>query len=830
MSNSMANTTSSTSTWGRGLSETSGSSQTLTTGESIARSLGRSAIRTIGSSLTQSVGQAVTSGIALAEGVFKGRSLGINFGANFARSSTVTASVGKNDGITQTHVNYNVKHALELLENQMKRYDKSTAMGMWDFAAYVIGENQNVVSNVAHSYLGLTQGEESYMSSDAVNLWRGDVAENEASDYIYEYLKELRHPVFGLNPDYLDLAEMKMDESTGDEQLEKDDFYNGDLQSMYCYPTVVTATTPLSGKELAYSLNFPQKSLAGLPVIQCARFGRNVNLSGGEELPEDSIKIGNIFHMDNMENNSVSLSLNSLASHTFITGSTGAGKSNTIYQILNNASKEGVKFLVVEPTKGEYKNIFGNSPDVEVYGTNPYHSKLLRLNPFSFPMDIHVLEHIDRLTEIFNVCWPMYAAMPAVLKRAIEKSYEDCGWNLQKSSNPYGTDLYPCFADVTRNVRTIIDSSDYDTENKGAYKGSLVTRLSSLSTGLNEMIFTNDEIPNAKLFDSNAIVDLSRVGSSETKSLLMGMIVLKLQEYRMSQGLMNADLNHITVLEEAHNLLKRTSTEQPVEGGNLLGKSVEMISNAIAEMRTYGEGFIIADQAPGLLDMAAIRNTNTKIILRLPDLSDRELVGKAANLNEAQITELAKLPRGIAAIYQNEWIEAVLCKVDKHESDSGVFNYEPEPNQDDIVDNSTRFEIAELLSEGNKLKKEQILRDIKPKLDKLDIDASAEVAIMKILENPPKEPRMSRLGEVMSVLFPEVKDEVRIAYSDADESKEWTESAQNALNMCLADTPEGMRLGEQARRDIIQSIITYYVWIVQRDQAAVEKWYVEGGL
>ena len=66
--------------------------------------------------------------------------------------------------------------------------------------------------------------------------------------------------------------------------------------------------------------------------------------------------------------------------------------------------------------------------------------------------------------------------------------------------------------------------------------------------------------------------------------------------------------------------------------------------------------------------------------------------------------------------------------------------------------------------------------------------------------------------------------------SDATEMKDWTESAQNALNMCLANTSEGSRLGEQARRDIIQSIITYYVWIVQKDQASVEKWYVEGGL
>ena len=73
-------------------------------------------------------------------------------------------------------------------------------------------------------------------------------------------------------------------------------------------------------------------------------------------------------------------------------------------------------------------------------------------------------------------------------------------------------------------------------------------------------------------------------------------------------------------------------------------------------MRTYGEGFIIADQAPGLLDMAVIRNTNTKIIMRLPDESDRQLVGKAAGLNDDQIVELAKLDTGVAAVYQNHWL------------------------------------------------------------------------------------------------------------------------------------------------------------------------------
>src|SRR5699024_5032428 len=115
----------------------------------------------------------------------------------------------------------------------------------------------------------------------------------------------------------------------------------------------------------------------------------------------------------------------------------------------------------------------------------------------------------------------------------------------------------------------------------------------SLTNGLNGRIFTVDEIDNEKLFEENTIIDLSRVGSSETKSMIMGILVMRLQERRMAQGGINLPLRHVTILEEAHNLLKKTSTEQSVEGANLAGKSVEMISNAIAEMRTYGEGFII---------------------------------------------------------------------------------------------------------------------------------------------------------------------------------------------------------------------------------------------
>lgn len=672
-----------TITHGKNIAETAG--KTLT--NAVTSSIGQSIGKTVGRSVANTLGKAVTNSVTTAAGLYKGVSLGTNFGANFARSSNVSATVGKNEGIHQTFTNYSIKHTLEILEEQMKRLEQSTALGMWDFAAYVMSEDLNVASNVAHSYLALTQGETSYMSQTAVNVWRGDMgAESDDAREICSYLRELRHPIFGLSPVLTTL----------------DSGYN-------VYPAIVTAATSLSGKELAYSLNFPQKSLAGFPVLECAEFGRNV-ISYSPVSTQDGIDLGFIFHMNREEPVRVKLAKNSLTAHTFITGSTGSGKSNTVYQLLKKAAGQGVKYLVVEPAKGEYKEIFGMEDGVSVYGTNPYLSPMLRLNPFSFPEGIHIFEHLDRLVEIFNVCWPMYAAMPAVLKRAIEKSYTDCGWNLMRSVNQYGEALYPTFQDVARNIKEIIDTSEYDTENKGAYKGSLLARLQSLSTGINGTIFVADEIEPAKLFDENVIIDLSRVGSSETKSLIMGMLILKLQEYRMTRAVgMNSSLKHITVLEEAHNILRQTSSDQSPDSANLMGKSVEMLTNAIAEMRTYGEGFVIVDQAPGLLDKAVIRNTNTKIIMRLPDQADRELVGRAANLNDDQITELAKLPCGVAAIYQNEWVQPVLCKVGLYDENAEPYQYQPDhdvfldKNEEELSDSLLNCIMnKELFRKGNR--------------------------------------------------------------------------------------------------------------------------------
>lgn len=573
--------------------------------------------------------------------------VGTNFGVSFQRSSSVSITLGKNESVSQTYTNFGVQHTLELIEAQLKRIEESFALGMWEFAAYIVSDSPVVAKNVAHMYLALTQGEQSYLTNATINFWDGD-RNTTAARTILKSVQKLQHPVFGLK-----------------NSLDED---------WMMYPTLVTPTTPLSGKELARALNFPRKSVSGIPVLSAVAFGREPH-----SLTENilDIEIGSGYHMRKKnESQRIFLSKEELTKHTFITGSTGSGKSNTIYKLLEKLEEQKVNYLVIEPAKGEYKDIVGKKGQVTIYVTNPNIKDypLLRLNPFRFNSETHILEHLDRLIEIFNVCWPMYAAMPAILKDAVERAYVNSGWDLERSKNRYSSELFPTFTDVFREIRHVLQESDYSDDNKGDYTGSLVTRLKSLTNGINGLIFSVDDVKDEALFDRNVIIDLSRIGSSETKSLVMGVIVLKLHEYRMEQrrniSTKNESLKHVTILEEAHHLLKRTSTEQISEGANLMGKSVEMLSNSIAEMRTYGEGFIIADQAPGLLDRSVIRNTNTKIILRLPDLEDRILVGKASGLSDNQIEEVARLEKGVAVVSQSDWLEPVLCKIDEYKKNN----------------------------------------------------------------------------------------------------------------------------------------------------------------
>ena len=660
----------------------------------------------MGATPTYTEGKTRTKGSSYTENSSK--TYGESKGETNTNTKTDTETIGNSSGssqaITLNTENKIVSNLLDRIDTQLERIKEFETFGMWECAAYFISEEPPVAEIAAATYKSIIQGKNSGVEVSSINTWN----ENNAKEII-KYVNNFEHPSFKYNNDVL-----------------------------------VKATSLISSKELGVQMGLPKKSVVGLPVVEHNLFGQEIityNENGNNNT--DNIKIGKVFNMGKTTEKIIKLNKESLAMHTFITGSTGSGKSNAIYEMLDQLDIVGIKFMIIEPAKGEYKNVFGNKNNVTVLGTNPNYSELLRINPFKFPKFIHVLEHVDRLIEIFNVCWPMYAAMPAVLKDAVLSAYEDCGWDLVESVNRISDELFPTFADLERELWTVIENSAYSDELKGNYIGSLVTRIKSLTNGLNGQIFASDEIDNKILFDANVIIDLSRIGSLETKSLIMGILVMRLNEYRISGATeMNSKLKHVTVLEEAHNILKRVSTEQNLESSNVSGKSVEMLSNAIAEMRTYGEGFIIADQSPNAVDVSAIRNTNTKIIMRLPDEVDRRLAGKAAALKDEQLDEIAKLPKGVAVVYQNDWIEPVLCKINKFEGKEEKYNYIRE-HEEKIDEYKLKQELLKLLL------KTKVNREISADIEYIDrtltkskLSTMQKIEILELLDEYRKTNRL----------------------------------------------------------------------------------------
>lgn len=666
--------------------------------------LGGAVIQAFSGSISEGSSASDTTGSSTSEG--RSESTSISGTSNSSVSTTITdarsdtKTQGTSRQVTMEFNDKSIEQLLTCVDRQLERVDQARTYGGWTASAYFISDSVASSEALSSMYLGLTRGQGSSQEEFALTTWRGA-----ARSRILDWLGQLTHPVLHrptlLGPD----------------------------------GHVTTPATLLSGREIALQLSLPRHSTSTISVVETRSFGRRVQRvdprAGGASVGA-TLQLGRVRHLWENLSQVIRLDRDELSRHAFICGSTGSGKSNVVYSLLKQLHDQGVPFLVIEPAKGEYKHVLGHWPGVRVLGTNPQQAEVLRLNPFSFPDGIHVLEHVDRMIEIFSVCWPMYAAMPAVLKDAILRAYVQCGWDLVASTNEVFPRLFPCFADLLEALEQVINASDYSAEAKSNYLGALGTRVKSLCNGLNGQILGVDALTDAALFDQPVVIDLSRLGSVETRSLIMGMLVMRLGEYRMAVGGMNLPFRHLTVLEEAHNILPG-KTSAGVEGAGVAGKSVEMLSNAIAEMRTYGQGFVIADQSPNAVDISAIRNTNIKIVLRLPEDDDRRLIGGAIGLDEGQVAEVARLPRGVAVVHQNDWLEPVLCQFDRFEGEERT--YSPSAGKVACLDVRTwrSHAVGLLLRPRLKVAARVNIRFIKDGLDQVMLPSRVRALFMQVM-------------------------------------------------------------------------------------------------
>ena len=125
----------------------------------------------------------------------------------------------------------------------------------------------------------------------------------------------------------------------------------------------------------------------------------------------------------------------------------------------------------------------------------------------------------------------------------------------------------------------------------------------------------------------------------------------------------------------------------------------------------------------------------------MPEYSDRVLVGKSAGMTEEQVDELSKLESGVAAVYQNNWLEPVLCKVDHYKLKDELFSYEPKGECVSVK--KYRSELIKLLLKGRV--QEEVVVDIElleREVEYIDLSTQSKMQLYSIIEEYKKNNRL----------------------------------------------------------------------------------------
>ena len=547
-----------------------------------------------------------------------------------------TISGGAQGNLSAQRQDFSSKNYFENLEVLEQILKVGTARGMWRVNGYYASDNQADAKRLGNIIKASFSGENSKPEPFRV--------------IEYKHIKDV------ISNTYLmaDLVEKPELHPLG--RWRRHGLQNAITLYIYKFQTI------LNSNQLATICQLPTKEFPGYYIDEYVEFDVSNRV---RKTIKDPVPIGDICvagRRDNIiSNNTYMLEKNDFTRHALIIGITGGGKTNTSKSILNtlwNTDKtaDRVPFMVIESAKREYwelRNLKGfEELLVFTLGAEASATSVkYRINPFETTPQISLQTHIDYLLSTFKAAFDLYPPMPYILEKAVYEIYTDRGWDIVENTNRYGLTEYPTLTDLYNKIDVIVDNMGYHQEVQSNVKAALQARVYSLMIGgKGAMLNTPKSVPIEELLNRPVVMELEDLGDDETKSFVIGILLVQLYEYRKSQMTKGSKkLSHILMVEEAHRLLKNVS--EGGEGGNTRAKSVEFFCNLLAEIRTFGQGILIADQIPTKLAPDTIKNTNLKIVHRTVALEDRETIGRAMNMSPEQIEYLSSLRRGYAAVY-----------------------------------------------------------------------------------------------------------------------------------------------------------------------------------
>lgn len=364
--------------------------------------------------------------------------------------------------------------------------------------------------------------------------------------------------------------------------------------------------------------------------------------------------------------------LKHLTRHSLITGFTGAGKTNTVLYLLDQLWRQHkIPFLVVEAAKKEYRGLL-QQPGFEkllVFTLGDESTSPFRLNPFELLPGVRLEAHLGRLQACFDAALPQFGVLPSIVAESMELVYRDKGWQLIDRGGAFPERLFPTMRDMFAKVIQVAESRGYAGETHQNIRAAVAGRIGSLLRGSRGRMFDcQRSLPPDLLMTRPVILELNDLNQDD-KALTMMFLLTLLREYRELHRAKT--LQHVTVIEEAHNVMENVQSVGASEiAADTRAKAVEAFSSMLSEVRAYGEGLIISDQSPDKLAPDAVRNTNLQIAHQLRHRVDRQAIAAAMIMTEAQQEFLGKLRVGEAAVFQTGYDRATFMRVPNYKDDS----------------------------------------------------------------------------------------------------------------------------------------------------------------
>lgn len=403
-----------------------------------------------------------------------------------------------------------------------------------------------------------------------------------------------------------------------------------------------------------FKFPYDDETVIGLEI---RKYRKNREKLMGTIASDDTFKLGVIQNSSTSSNESgahAGVPLKDFTMHGLIVGTPGSGKTYFSLGLLVQMWKKfNIPFLVVEPTKNEYRSLIDIIPELQVFTPGKSHISPFIINPFIPPKNVTVETYISSLMTAFKAAFSMPSPLPDIFLAAINESYNEYGWRMDSTSDdphaePFG--MYEFIRVFKRKIRNM----DYKGDVKSNIESAGVVRLVSLLEQ-NSNIYDNiNTIPLEDLITKPTVIELNAINNKEQKSLIMAFVLILICTYTKNNSNYGGGLKNLLLIDEAHVILGSSQSSAEDGSPDSVGSTSSTIEDMIAEVRACGTSIIIADQSPEKVGKGIVGNTNIKMVFRLVEKTSKDIIKNAINLSELDYERLATLGLGEAILHHGK--------------------------------------------------------------------------------------------------------------------------------------------------------------------------------